>query len=552
MSIEVLPPAEWLAAWETSPALITVTHGPHHVLVFQNAASRTVFGPRPLGVPLVQAFPDTVIGPDSPIERVLRTGEAVSMQGRLISTRDVEGDEVVLTYALAPIGDPPSGVVVTAVDVTGAVRAKETADRSALLAEITNAVTAAPDAESGLQALTDALVPGVADLAAVYVVPQGATDDLLDGPPLPPQVLTMSEELAAFGPLPDPEERQGPSPWDPILRAGRTVVIPIDEQTLPLVAREEASRTWMTMTKTSSIAVVPLVAAGRMTGALVLVAAGNRSPFHDGHAPFLEDVAARAGSAIATVRTHNRQRALAAELQDALLPAAPRRLPGLSTATRYVAGAVDVEVGGDWWDVCDLGGGRVALGIGDVSGRGVAAAAVMGQLRAVMRAAGLAGLPPVEALSLLDAQLVDLLEAADGGRAPVRFATASYAVVEPAPLRLRLANAGHLPVLVRAAAGAVRRVDAPPGAPLGLGVGGFVEVTEALEPDDTLVLFTDGLVESRVLDIDVGLGMLADALAACGGHDDLEVVADALLQAMERRQGHGPDDVALVVVRLDA
>jgi serine phosphatase RsbU (regulator of sigma subunit) len=231
----------------------------------------------------------------------------------------------------------------------------------------------------------------------------------------------------------------------------------------------------------------------------------------------------------------------------------------VSAAARYVAGAPDAEVGGDWWDLHDTGGGRVALGIGDVSGRGIPAAAVMGQARAVMRAGGHARLTPVEVLELLDAQLSEAMMIPEqstrrfpsvSSRTPVRFATACYGVVELDTLRLRLANAGHLPLLLRSTDGKVRRVHAPPGAPLGVGVGGFVEVTEPVEPGDTLVLFTDGLVESRTLDIDDGLAMLADALARDGG-GDVESVADALIQAMKTEPGYGADDIALVVLRID-
>lgn len=551
-----VPAEAWREAWDSSPAVVTVVWGPDQLLVFQNRASEAMFGPRQIGIPLDQAFPE-VPGPSAALEGVMRTGETVRTPPRRIDVRDVRGEDVVMSYVLAPLGDPPSGVVIAAIDVTAQVRAEEAAARTSLLVDITGAMTRASDAAAALKALTDALVPAVADLAAVYVVPDGQPGE---GPPLPPEVLTLSDELAVLGTPPQPAEQQEPSPYDALLRTGAPVLIPLEGDALATVARDPENAAWLRAAEGRNVVIAPLVVAGTLTGALVLLAAGDREPFCEADLPFLLDVSARAGSAIAQLRTIRRQRDVAVDLQRGLLPSAPPEIAGVQIAARYVAGAPDVEVGGDWWDVHDLGNRRMALGIGDVSGRGVPAAAVMGQARAVMRAAGHARLAPVAALELLDAQLSDALAVPEGGepgpqptasgRAPVRFATACYAVLDLTAMEVRLANAGHLPLLVRAADGAVRELRARPGAPLGLGVGGFVEAVGAVQPGDTLVMFTDGLVESRVLDIDDGLAMLAGALERHGG-SDVEWVADALLTAMERRQGYGPDDVALVVVRVD-
>jgi serine phosphatase RsbU (regulator of sigma subunit) len=550
-----LPVSGVRAAWDASPALIAVTIGAGHALAYQNPASRRVFGGRPFGIPMAEAFPEMPEGASEPLDRAFATGTTVETPPHPVSVRDLRGGEVVLGYVVTPWGEPTAGLVITAMDVTAQVRAETKAAQSHLLADITSRMTAAPDAGGALQALTDGLVPVVADMVAVYVVRDQRPGD--DAPP-PPEVITLSEALAAVGPPPSPSQQSNPSPWAAVLRSGTPVLVPVDESTLPVLAREPESARWLAGVEAQGLALVPLVVAGTLTGVMLLLAAGDRVAFRDEDLPFLEDVAARAGSAIAQARTLRSQREAASELQRALLPGAPPVIPGLTSAARYVAGAPDVEVGGDWWDVTDLGAGRVGLGIGDVSGRGVPAAAVMGQARAVMRAGGHARLGPAEVLDLIDRQLADVLAVPDrspgasgGPIAPVRFATACYAVLDLAQRKLRVANAGHLPILLRSATGQVRPVHAPPGAPLGLGIGGGLEVAEAVADDDTLVLFTDGLVESRVLDIDDGLAMLSDAFASCGGHDDLEVVADALLDAMERRQGHGDDDVALLVVRVD-
>ena len=275
---------------------------------------------------------------------------------------------------------------------------------------------------------------------------------------------------------------------------------------------------------------------------------GRRPEYVEQDIDFIEHVAFRAGAAVAKTRAYQEQRQVALNLQRALLPAAPPSLHGLTVAARYLAGSDEVEVGGDWWDVHDLGAGRVGIGVGDVSGRGVPAAVVMGQARSGMRAAAHADLPPADLLTVLDAQVSELvrIDSNDGILHPPRFATAMYAVIEFFDQTMRISNAGHPPLLVRDPTGAVRRVTAPPGPPLGLGLGGYEEVVIDLAPGSLLLAFTDGLVESSRVDIDVGMDALAADLAAADPDADLDEMADAMLA-----RSNGDDDVALVLVRTD-
>lgn len=154
-------------------------------------------------------------------------------------------------------------------------------------------------------------------------------------------------------------------------------------------------------------------------------------------------------------------------------------------------------------------------------------------------------------MHLLDAQLKEVTVP---GRldepAPPEFATACYAVAHTALRELRVTNAGHLPPLIRSAAGGVRRLLLAPAAPLGLLVGGFTERTVPFEPGDTLLMYTDGLVELRDRDIDEGIDLLADALGRLGDGPSLDALAQQLLDLMSSRPGSGHDDVALVLARL--
>lgn len=229
-------------------------------------------------------------------------------------------------------------------------------------------------------------------------------------------------------------------------------------------------------------------------------------------------------------------KATALTLQRSLLPSRVPSTEELEVAVRYRAGASDSDVGGDWYDVVDLGAGRLALVIGDVMGRGVPAAAVMGQLRTAVRTCARLDLQPTEVLEVLDGLLADLDDDA--------FATCTYAVFDPHDRQVLLANAGHLPPLVRTADGRVERLPVDAGTPLGLRDPAR-QTRVTLAPGSVLALCTDGLVERRGSDVDTGLDALAAALST--GPRDVEPLADAVLAALD---AGGDDDTALLLVRV--
>jgi hypothetical protein len=354
--------------------------------------------------------------------------------------------------------------------------------------------------------------------------------------------------LDLAGPVPPPQPRDEPSPWAAALAAGETVLIDLDSTADQPGVASGATAGWFTAAGGRNLVVVPLIVAGDMVGALVLLATAPRPRYERRDSTFFEDVAARAGAAVGHLRSYQQQRDIALQLQRALLPAALSRLPGLEVAGRYVAGSTDVEVGGDWWDVHHLGAGRIGLGVGDVSGRGVPAAVLMGQARAGMRAAALADPSPVRVLTVLDEQVSDLVSPTrpdPGHRLPAKFATALYAVLEPARHLLRVASAGHPPMLLREPGGRVLPVEPEPGAPLGLGVGGYTELLMPCPPGSVLVAFTDGLVESRTTDVATGIAAVAGVLSAIDDQTPVEEIADRLLLLAD-----GTDDTALVVCRV--
>ncbi|MFS4095573.1 SpoIIE family protein phosphatase [Streptomyces sp. AF1A] len=253
---------------------------------------------------------------------------------------------------------------------------------------------------------------------------------------------------------------------------------------------------------------------------------------------FATDVTDHAEAAERLRASERRQRETAVTLQRSLLPQELEQPDDLRIAATYQPGGTEAAVGGDWYDVITLGGGRTALVIGDVMGRGVRAAAVMGQLRTAVRAYARLDLPPHEVLQLLDGLATEI----DANQ----IATCVYAVHDPNEGRLVYASAGHLPILVRDENGTVSRADEPTGPPLG--TGGWIHSSGsiALGPGATAVLYTDGLVERRDEDLDEGIAALEGALAGATGTP--QVVCDRLVRSAGVTADHD-DDVAVLVLQ---
>jgi len=236
----------------------------------------------------------------------------------------------------------------------------------------------------------------------------------------------------------------------------------------------------------------------------------------------------------------------AVTLQRSLLPHGLPEQNALDVAYRYLP--AQAGVGGDWFDVIPLPGARVALVVGDIVGHGMHAAATMGRLRTAVHNFSMLDLPPDELLAHLD-ELVGRIDKEEGGGAPTAGATCLFAIYDPVTRLCELARAGHLPPALVHPDGSVEYLDVPAGPPLGLGGLPFESVRISLPEDSRLVLYTDGLVEDRSRDIDVGLGMLGDALAGPGRAP--EEICDAVLSAL-LPVGQARDDIALLVARTRA
>ncbi|WP_405585202.1 SpoIIE family protein phosphatase [Streptomyces sp. NBC_01190] len=277
---------------------------------------------------------------------------------------------------------------------------------------------------------------------------------------------------------------------------------------------------------------------GYFTFTCTPVQGDDPDPERRGVLVFAADVTDQVQSAERLRESERRLHETAVTLQRSLLPQQLEQPDDLRVAATYQPGGTDAAVGGDWYDVITLGAGRTAVVIGDVMGRGVRAAAVMGQLRTAVRAYARLDLPPHEVIQLLDG-LASEIDA-------TQIATCVYAVHDPSEGRLSYASAGHPPILIRDPDGTVRRADEPTGPPLG--TGGWIHTSGSipLGPGCTAVLYTDGLIERRDEDIDEGVAALTRALAGATGSP--QVICDRLMRALGVTSEHD-DDVAVLVLQ---
>jgi serine phosphatase RsbU (regulator of sigma subunit) len=310
----------------------------------------------------------------------------------------------------------------------------------------------------------------------------------------------------------------------------------MNEQFLRATTRDERHFDIVTLLGFSSYMAVPLVADGETLGCVTIVSAGSGRRFGPADLSLAERLAERVAQVVVRARRYDLEHLASHALQSSLLPPPPPRLPGLRTAALYLPGTVDVEVGGDFYDVVALPSGAVGFAIGDVVGHDLTAAAMMGQLRSVFRALITVTTGPGALVAQLQGNWATL--------GLPRLATALFARLDVATGELRIASAGHLPpLLVTDELATYLDVDPSPmlGAP-GPTAGEWVGI---LPHGSTLMLYTDGLVEHRNQDIDVGLERLREVATGVGAGDP-DRMCDAVVAALVA--GDRSDDVAMLAV----
>ncbi|MGZ9935146.1 SpoIIE family protein phosphatase [Streptomyces sp. NC-S4] len=447
------------------------------------------------------------------------------------------------------------GVALMVVDVTDSYRAAQEAAgarrRLDLIARASVTVGTTLDLERTARELADLVVADLADIASVDVLDSVLEGSVATAPgPRTGQALFMALAVAAAYETAsvraaDPVGERTTYPAERLVTrcvsTGRPVLVPhVTGPDLAHIARDAAAADLLVHEGAHSYMAVPLTARGQVIGALGLLRTRNPLPFDDDDVTLAGELATRAAIAIDNARWYQHATDTALTLQRHLLPQPPPRSAGLQIAYRYQPAAAASGIGGDWFDAIPQPQDRTALVVGDVMGHGVNAAATMGQLRTATRTLADLGLDPARVLRHLDHITAEL----EG-----TIATCVYATWDPHRSRCRVALAGHPPPVVIRSGQAPRLLALPAGVPLGTGgLGGtdFENTVLDLLPGDRLVLYTDGLVETRDDALDDRLDLLLRLLA----DPDLppEPTCDRLLAAL--RHHDAADDVALVIAHV--
>ncbi|MFD9605845.1 SpoIIE family protein phosphatase [Streptomyces sp. NPDC059970] len=330
---------------------------------------------------------------------------------------------------------------------------------------------------------------------------------------------------------------------------GEPILIPVLDSVRHLWAVEQPARAARIREYGfHSLIAVPMRARDTVLGLTTFVRSVNPVPFEPDDVLPARDLVARAAVCVDNARRYTREHAAALTLQRSLLP---HTLPGgmaLDVASAYLPADAKDGVGGDWFDVIPLSGARVALVVGDVVGHGISAAATMGRLRTAVHTLADMDLPPDELLAHLDDLVLRLSDEEPEGESSgttVLGATCLYAVYDPVTQLCTMARAGHPPPVVVSPDGRVNFPELPAGPPLG--VGGLPFETAEIElPEGSLIaLYTNGLIEGRDRDADLGMSRLGGALAQHGLPLDTlcATVVEQLLPVPQ------PDDVALLLAR---
>lgn len=485
---------------------------------------------------------------------VLETGRPVLDRRRVGRTPAEPDHDRVWSCSYVRVEDPARmaiGVIASLVDITEQqrdhVEAEAGRSRLALLSEASMRVGSSLDLERTAQELADLAVPRLADAVTVDVL------DVLANGDEPGMGLTGGAALRRLGKAP----LSGSAVTDVLAPLGRTLVFPanapytqvlaarqpfliarLDEETAASAARHSAKPAQLVELGVHSFAMAPLVARETVIGVATFYRTRPIGPFGAEDVTLAGELAARAALSIDNARLYHREHETAVILQRSMLPQHVTAPPGIAVSHRYLPASDVNEVGGDWYDVLPLAGGKAALLIGDVMGHGIAAAAVMGRLAASVRALARLDLPPVRLLHQLEDVLGDLAE-------PM-LATFLYVVCDPATGHCTVTRAGHPPPALVLPDGRVRLLDTPPGVPLGVGGVAFTPAEFDVPPGSLLVLYTDGLIEARGSDLDERLAELTRLLGDPQRH--LDHVCDSLITHLV--PAAADDDVALLVARI--
>jgi serine phosphatase RsbU (regulator of sigma subunit)/anti-sigma regulatory factor (Ser/Thr protein kinase) len=348
--------------------------------------------------------------------------------------------------------------------------------------------------------------------------------------------------------------------WDAVFPTGEILRYPADtpytmcmdsRRSVSVVMNDEAAvdlaTTWLRrpvarLFAGASMLLLPLLAGEMLLGFFACVRKAGFRRFDAYDAEIGMEFAGRAALFMDSARRFSRERATALTLQRSMLPTGLSAPSSVQVRHRYLPGSKLIEVGGDWYESIALPGARVALVVGDVAGHGVRAAVTMGRMRTAIKTLSMLELPPAETLQRLDDLMHEL------GVLEPHFATCVYAVYDAVDGTCEVASAGHLPPLLVHPDGSNELLDVSPAPPLGIGASPIISRTLRIEDGSLLVLYTDGLVEKRTEDIDVGLARLCAMFGPHSAGQSLDDLCRTALAGVFDDQQR--DDIALLIARL--
>ncbi|MEU2867901.1 SpoIIE family protein phosphatase [Streptomyces olivoreticuli] len=479
-----------------------------------------------------------VVNDEGRVLRMLRTRTRSSVQ---------EGEHV-LVGTLEEVPQPLQGTTAARTSVTGDWRR----NREAFLLDAGRALAEARSTAEVLRVAAGLSMPGFvpsglavfsAEAGRVKVIGHhgygpGEAAPFLDLPlsAAYPAAEVIRTGRAIYFPSPEDYERRFPEAWKGVAHFGR--------------------RAW---------AFLPLINAGQTIGAWM---AGFSVPvsFTPDERSVLTTVARMLAQALSRASVHESERELTVGLQRSMMPTLQPDIPGMSVAARYVPTGGGLDVGGDWYDMIPLPNGKIALVIGDVQGHDVRAAGLMGQLRIALRAYASEGHHPDAVLSRASRFLAGInASETEGDDTEPRFATCLYTEVDPATGRLTIARAGHPDPAIRLTDGTMLLRPTAGGLPLGIDPDTDYPTTRLLlEPGETMLVCTDGLIETGGHDLETGWERLRGIIEGHSFDEDggraadcLESLADALVQGVHGPSSHyttGPlvdrreDDIAVLLL----
>ncbi|RBY91390.1 histidine kinase [Blastococcus sp. TF02A-30] len=407
------------------------------------------------------------------------------------------------------------------------------AERAAFLLEAARLLAGAADVTETVERLAALAVERLADVCVIDLVTEVGTRRTAARHRDPARQRLLDELRARQLP-----QRSDDHPSVRALAEGRTQwVRSPDDAYLRRITVDEQHLAISRALELAGLVAVPLVADGRRLGVVTFGADRARGSFTAADVEMAEQLGLQLALVVAKAQRYDLEVRTSHELQASLLPASPPEVPGLGIAVRYLPATYGVEVGGDFYDVVPLAD-HVALAVGDVVGHDITAAASMGQLGSVYRALLVDGPAP--------SAVIDRLQASWSLLGLQRMATALFASLAPATGQLRMASAGHLPPLLLSGGTAsylpvvpTRMLGAPP-APTPA-----VEWAGVLAAGDTLLLYTDGLVESRTADVDEGMDRLLQVAASAGTSEPDELLDRVLAELTGPHRG---DDIALLAL----